>query len=94
VVVNVDDLPGTTVEVPLNSTLIVITDWSKVSDYTAAIDDPAIAEFVPGTDTGDAAYSPTFTPKQIGDTAVTLSRTDSENQVVEFTLDVTPLRAD
>jgi ABC-type Fe3+-hydroxamate transport system substrate-binding protein len=91
VVVNVDHLPGATVEVPVNSTLIVITDWSNVAAYIAVIDDLAIAEFVPGTDTGDAAYSPTFTPRQVGETAVTLSLENSENPDVGFTLDVTPV---
>lgn len=93
VVVNVEDLPGARIEVPLNSTLVVIMDWSEVANYTAVIADPAIAEFVRGAETGEAAYSPGFTPKQVGETAVTLSLKDSETQDVEFTLDVTPAPA-
>ncbi|WP_313540060.1 hypothetical protein [Leifsonia aquatica] len=94
VVVDLDDLPGATIEVPLNSTLFVITEWSEVDSYTAVIADPTIAEFVPSTDTGDAAYSPSITPKQVGETTVTLSRKDSEHQDVGFTLDVTPVPPD
>ena len=94
VVVNVEDLPGATIEVPLNSTLVVITEWSDVTNYTAGIADPTIAEFVPGADTGEAAYSPGFTPKHVGKTTVTLSLKGSQVQEVGFTLEVTPAPPD
>ena len=92
VVVEVDDLQGTTVEVPLDSTLIVLTEWSEVEDYTAQIADPEIAEFVEGAETGDAAYAPLFTPLQVGATEVVLSNEADQSSVV-FTLEVTPVPA-
>ena len=90
VVVDVDDLQGTTVEVPLSGTLIILTDWSDVDRYTAEIADPAVAEFVEGADTGDAAFSPRLTPLQVGETEVTLIAGEGGIREVEFTLEVTP----
>lgn len=92
VVVEVDDLQGTTVGVPLNSTLIVLTGWSEVTEYTAQIADPTIAEFVEGADTGDAAYAPLLMPLQVGETEVVLSHEADQSSVV-FTLEVTPVPA-
>jgi len=92
VVVDVDDLQGTTVEVPLNSSLIITTDWSDVDGYTAQLSDPTIAEFVRGADTGDAAFSPRLTPKQVGETEVIVSNEDQDPHAVEFTLEVTPIQ--
>jgi len=91
VVVEVNDLQGATVEVPLNSTLIIITDLSEVDSYTAAITDPTIVEFVRGAEAGDVSYRPCLKPKQVGKTEVALSNEDADAHDVEFTLEVTPV---
>ncbi|WP_100344291.1 hypothetical protein [Compostimonas suwonensis] len=91
VVVDVAELQGTTVEVPLNSTLVIVTELSDVDSYTADIDDPAIAEFARGAKTGEVSYRPVLTPKQVGESEVTLSNEDTGSQDVEFTLEVTPI---
>jgi hypothetical protein len=81
VVVDLNDLQGTTVEVPLNSSLIIVTEWSDVDSYSAANADPMIAEFVKGAKTGEASYRPGLTPSQVGETTVTLSNKEDAHDV-------------
>lgn len=88
VVVELADLGGQTIEVPLDSELIIITDWTLVDTYSAVIADPDVAEFQPGADTGDAAFSPRFFPLEVGETAVLLSGEDDDVANVEFTIEV------
>lgn len=90
VVVDVSDLQGTTVEVPLDSTLVIQTDGLAIDSYTATIADPAIADFTEGVDAGDVGYYPAMTPKKVGETEVTLKNEDGGIQDVDFTLKVTP----
>ena len=89
VVVDLTDLQGETVEVPLDSELIIVTDWTLVDTYTAQIADPAIAEFERGAETGEAAYTPRIVPLQAGDTEVTLSSEEDDLDDVSFTLEIT-----
>lgn len=89
VVVDLADLQGETVEVPIESALIILTDWPIVDTYTAEVADPAIAEFHRGADTGDAAYSPQMTPLQVGTTEVTVSSDEDDLPDVTFTVEVT-----
>lgn len=90
VVVEVGDLQGTTVEVPLDSTLVIQTSGVSVESYSAEVADPSIAEFVEGADAGDFAMYPGFQPRKVGETQVTLSNEDGGIQDVDFTLKVTP----
>ena len=90
-VVEVADLQGDRVEVPLNGKVVLLTGDLDVTSYTAEIADPAIAEFVRGADTGDAAYSPGLTPLKVGETEVTLSNEDGGIEDVTFTLAVEPV---
>lgn len=89
VVVELDELQGTTVEVPLNSELIILTDWSDVESYGARIADSDIAEFIEGANTGDAAYTPRVKPLQVGETQVTVTNEETDERDVVFTLEVT-----
>ena len=89
VVVNVGDIEGTTVEVPLGSTLVLNTGDLGVESYTAEVADPSVAEFVQGVEDAHTSYYPGFTPKKVGETEVTLSNENGGIQNVEFTLEVT-----
>ena len=89
VVVNADDLQGSTVEVPLNSMLVINTGDLDVDSYSAAVADPSIAEWVQGREDATASFNPGLTPKKVGETEVTLSNSDGGIQNVEFTLTVT-----
>lgn len=93
VVVNSDDIQGSIVTVPLNSTLVINTGSLAVDSYTAEIADPSIAEFVQGRDDGSATFNPGLTPKKVGETEVTLSNKDGGIQDVVFTLKVVPVAA-
>ena len=89
VVVNANDLQGSTVEVPINSMLVINTGDLDVDSYSAEVADPSIAEWVQGREDASASFNPGFTPKKVGTTEVTLSNSDGGIQNVEFTLEVT-----
>ena len=89
VVVDVGELQGTVVEVPLDSTLVIQTGGLALDSYTATVADPSIAEFTEGTDAGDVGYYPAMTPKKVGETGVTLTNENGGIEDVEFTLKVT-----
>jgi hypothetical protein len=90
VVVDVGDLQGTTVEVPLDSTLVIQTGGVKLDSYTATVADPSVAEFTKGVNAGDVGYYPAMKPKKVGETEVTLANEDGGIRDVDFTLKVTP----
>ncbi|MBX3100586.1 MAG: hypothetical protein KF761_13540 [Salinibacterium sp.] len=90
IVVSVGDLQGTTVEVPLNSTLVINTGDLAVDSYTAVIADTSVAEFVQGKVDGGATFNPGLTPRAVGATKVTLSNEAGGIQDVNFTMKVTP----
>ena len=89
VVVDVGDLQGATVEVPINSMLVINTGSLDVDSYTAEVADSSIAEWVQGREDASASFNPGFTPKKVGDTEVTLTNSNGGIQNVEFTLEVT-----
>lgn len=93
VVVEVGDLQGETVKVPLNSTLVINTGDLAVDSYTATIADESVAEFVQGRTDGSATFNPGLTPKKVGETEVTLSNENGGIQNVVFTLEVEPVPA-
>ncbi len=88
IVVNAGDIQGSTVEVPLNSTLVINTGDLAVDSYTAQVTDSSIAEFVQGKDDGSASFNPGFEPKAVGETDVTLTNKDGGIEPLEFTLKV------
>lgn len=93
VVVQVNDLQGETVTVPLNSTLVIQTGDLRVDSYTAEVADPSIAEFVKGARAGDFDTYPGMKPKKVGETEVTMKNEDGGIQNLVFTLKVTPVPA-
>lgn len=93
IVVEAGDIQGTTVEVPLNSTLVVNTGDLPVDSYTATVADEGVATFTQGKDDGSATFSPGFSPKKVGETEVTMTNEQGGIQPLEFTLKVTPVPA-
>ena len=57
VVVNANDLQGSTVTVPINSMLVINTESLPVDSYTAEVADPTIAVWVQGRDDGSATFT-------------------------------------
>lgn len=93
IVVNVGDIQGSVVEVPLNSTLVINTGDLAVDSYSATIADESVASFVQGREDGSASFNPGLQPKKVGETEVTLSNENGGIQNVDFTLKVTPIPA-
>src|ERR1700712_3843525 len=85
IVVNTGDIQGTTVTVPLNSTVDLNTGSLAVDSYTATIADPTIPSFVQGKTDG-AKFNPGLKPLKVGTTQVTLANKDGGIQDVVFTL--------
>lgn len=88
VTVELDELAGTTVEVPLGSLLNINVGDRDVASITAEIGDSGIAEFVPGYDDGSALFNPGVRPLAVGETTVTLRNLEGELDPVEFVLTV------
>lgn len=93
ITVNANDIQGETVEVPLNSTLVINTGDLAVDSYTADVADTSVAEFVQGRSDGSAEFNPGFTPKKVGETEVTMTNEQGGIQPLEFTIKVTPVPA-
>lgn len=88
VVVQADELAGATVQVPLDSTIVVQTEHAELETLRADIADPAIVAFTEGADTGDVGFYPVFAPLAVGSTAVTVMGTAEPR---EFTIVVVPV---
>jgi hypothetical protein len=93
ITVNANDIQGETVEVPLNSMLVINTGDLDVDSYTAEVDDASVAEFVQGKEDASASFYPGFKPKKVGETEVTMSNKNGGIQDLEFTIKVTPVPA-
>lgn len=89
VTVDVGDLQGKTIEVPIDSLLNIKTGDLAVDSYSAKIADESIASFVQGRTDGSATFNPGLKPLKVGETDVTLSNANGGIQNVEFTLKVT-----
>lgn len=89
VTVEWNELVGQTVDVPLDSLLNINVGEFDVTSVTAVIDDPDIAEFVPGSDDGSAQFNPGVRPLAVGQTSVTLTHDEDAFEPVEFVLNVT-----
>lgn len=88
VIVDVDEIDGTTVEVAEGNTIDLTGDDETYLDWTAEIDDPEVVTFVPGKDDGSAQFNPGLVADQVGDTEVTLDNSSS-GESVTFTVEVT-----
>lgn len=92
VIVELDDVDGTTVEVTEGGSIDLTGDDETFTDWTADIADPEVVEFVPGSDDGSAQFNPGLTAKSVGTTEVTLDNSESGDSVT-FTVDVVPKTA-
>ncbi|MCS5716734.1 hypothetical protein N1027_01135 [Herbiconiux sp. CPCC 205763] len=89
VIVEIADAEGTTVEVPLDNVVDLVTgDNESVSAWTAKISDESVIEFVPGKDDGSAQFNPGLTPLAEGTSDVVLSNSETDS-TVSFTVTVT-----
>lgn len=86
---NVNELQGATVEVPIDTVLVINTESLATDSYEAEIADPSIVEFVQGSETDSLVTNPGFTPKAEGETAVTMTNEQGGIQPLEFTIVVT-----
>ncbi|MBX9470399.1 hypothetical protein [Microcella sp.] len=89
ITVELSELDGQAVEVPLDSVLNINVGEFEVTSVIATIDDPGIAVFVPGGDDGSAQFNPGVRPVSVGQTSVTLTHEQGEFDPVEFVLNVT-----
>ncbi|QEO14369.1 hypothetical protein FLP10_08015 [Agromyces intestinalis] len=87
VMVQLDEVDGTTVEVPLDNVIVLQGDDETFTAWEADIADPSIAEFTPGKDDGSATFDPGITPRKVGSTEVTLDNSES-GDTVSFTVEV------
>ena len=89
VVMNVDALQGTTVDISVGQALDIDTGDLAVDSYTAKMGDTSVAEFVEGKDSGGATFNPGVRALAVGTTKVTLANDDGAIEDVVFTVDVT-----
>jgi hypothetical protein len=89
IIVELADAEGTTVEVPLDNVVDLVTgDDENVTAWTAKISDESVVEFVPGKDDGSAQFNPGLTPLAEGTSDVVLSNSETDS-TVSFTVTVT-----
>ena len=89
VIVNIADIDGTTVDVPLGNTIDLVTgEGEDPTTWTAKLSDESVAEFVPGKNDGSATFNPGITPLAEGTTDVVLSNPATDASV-SFTVNVT-----
>ena len=66
VIVSLDDVDGTTDEVPEGGTVDLTGDDETFTEWTADIADPEVVAFVPGRDDGSAQFNPGLTAESVG----------------------------
>ncbi|WP_173922590.1 hypothetical protein [Agromyces sp. Marseille-P2726] len=89
VIVELDTVDGTAVEVPEGSSIDLTGDDETFTEWTAEIADPSIVEFVPGRDDGSAQFNPGLTAESVGETEVVLENGET-GDTVTFTVEVVP----
>ena len=89
VIADLGAIEGTTVEVRVGGTIDLTGDDETFTGWTAAIADPAIAEFTPGREDGSASFNPGITGLAPGSTEVTLTNATTDTSVT-FTVEVIP----
>lgn len=87
VIVELDTVDGTTVEVPEGGSIDLTGDDETFTEWTADIADPEIVEFVPGRDDGSAQFNPGLTATSVGETEVTLENGET-GDTATFTVEV------
>jgi ABC-type Fe3+-hydroxamate transport system substrate-binding protein len=85
VIVQLVDQDGRTVSVGLDNVVDLVAVDPTV--WSAEIEDPSIAEYVPGGSRGGASFNPGLQPLAVGSTTVALTNRSDDSTVV-FTLEV------
>ena len=85
VIVQLVDQDGRTVTVGLDNVVDLVAVDPTV--WSAEIEDPSIAEYVPGGSRGGASFNPGLQPLEVGSTTVTLTNSSDDSTVV-LTLEV------
>lgn len=88
-IVELDAVDGTTVQVPEGGSIDLTGDEETFTEWTAEITDPEVVEFVPGRDDGGAQFNPGLTATSVGETEVTLEN-GATGDTVTFTVEVVP----
>ena len=89
IIVNVNDLQGKTIELPIDTVLVINTESLAPDSYTAEIADESIVHFVQGSTGGSSESNPGFEPHAEGTTEVTMTNAQGGIQPLEFTIEVT-----
>lgn len=88
VIADLNNVDGTTVDVPVGRTVDLTGDQKTYKDWTAKIADEKVVTFVAGRDEGTAAFNPGLIAKAAGKSEVTLTNSSS-SKTVTFTVAVT-----
>ncbi|MDP3950767.1 hypothetical protein [Microbacterium sp.] len=88
VIVDIDEIDGTTVEVAEGNAIDLTGDDETYLDWTAEIENPDVVTFVPGKDDGSAQFNPGLDAEKVGESEVTLDNSTS-GDTVTFTVKVT-----
>lgn len=88
VIVDLNDVDGTTVEVAVGNTIDLTGDDETYAEWMAEIGDESIVEFIAGRDDGSAQFNPGLDALAPGETDVTLDNAET-GKTVTFTVEVT-----
>lgn len=89
VIVDINEIDGTTVEVAQGNAIDLTGDDDTYLDWTAEIENPDVVTFVAGKDDGSAQFNPGLDAVKEGESDVTLDNSSS-GDTVTFTVKVTP----
>jgi hypothetical protein len=81
VIVDLNTVDGTTVDVRAGGTVDLTGDETTYTDWSAKIADPIVVAFVPGRNSGSASFNPGLEAKAPGKTEVTLTNSSSSESV-------------
>jgi hypothetical protein len=81
VVVDINTVDGTTVDVPAGGNVDLTGDKTTYTDWTAEIADPSVVAFTPGRNSGSASFNPGLHAEAPGTTEVTLTNSSSSKSV-------------
>lgn len=87
VIVDLNEVDGTTVEVAVGNTIDLTGDDETYADWGADIADESIVAFTPGKDDGSARFNPGLDALAVGETEVSLDNTATD-ATVTFTVKV------
>ena len=90
IIEKVNDLQGATVELPIDTVLVIDTESLAPDSYTAEIADGSIVKFVQGSTGGSSESNPGFEPLKEGTTEVTMTNAQGGIQPLTFTITVVP----